>query len=283
LKIDERGINLSTQTKVVVITGATRGIGYNIAKYFSEHGYKVIGAGRDQEKLKELEQMLQSSPAGGAVYGFDVNDYVAVAGVTQQIVEEHGAIDVWINNAGVSRAIGPTWEGDAQEWAGNLSTNLVGTFNGIRAVIPIMLKQGAGCIINILGGGTKSPEKYNSSFSAAKTGVARLTETLVLELKDTGKNVRVFGMIPGLTDSNMTKYLRETEIGRKYFPNIEELFQKGKTTPPEKAPELARKIVEGLLDEYQGRIIGVNDNVEALQQQGAHISEQHFTLRLAKD
>jgi NAD(P)-dependent dehydrogenase (short-subunit alcohol dehydrogenase family) len=274
---------MSIQAKVVVITGATRGIGYNMAKYFSEHGYKVIGTGRDQEKLKELDQMLQASPAGGAVYVLDVLDYAAVTGISEQIVKEHGAIDVWINNAGVNKAIGPTWEVDVQEWVGNLSTNLIGTFHGIRAVIPIMLKQGTGYMINILGGGTTGPAKYGSSYCTAKTGVARLTETVALELADTGKNVRIFGMNPGLNDSDMTRYLRDTEIGRKYYPKIDELFQQGKSTPPEKAPELARKIVEGLLDDYQGRIIGVNDDVEALRQQGAHISEHHYTLRLAKD
>lgn len=227
-----------------------------------------------------LDQELQAS--GGAAYELDVSHYAQVSELAEKIAKEYGSIDVWINNAGVNRAIGPTWEVDADEWVRDVSTNLIGTFHGVRAAVPIMLKQGSGCIINLAGGGADRGTKYGNAYSTAKTGVVRLTETLALELAETGKNIRVFAMNPGLNESDMTKYLRETEIGKKYYPSIDELFKKGQYASPEKAPELAKNMVEGLLDAYQGRLISVGADIKLLQEKAPSLQDDQYKLRLVK-
>jgi NAD(P)-dependent dehydrogenase (short-subunit alcohol dehydrogenase family) len=273
---------LSRSHKVVVITGATRGIGYNMASYFSRHGYTVVGLGRDAEKLEQLQRMVEQGEGRGAAFCVDVLDAAAVASAADQIVNRFGVIDAWINNAGVNRAIGPMWEIEAELWSRDVSINLLGTFHGIRAAVPIMIKRGSGCIINVAGGGTTEAVKYGGAYCTSKTAVARLTEALALELAESGANIRTFAMNPGLNDSDMTKHLRETELGRKYYPKIDELFRNGKAAPPDKAPELARTLIEGALDDYSGRIIGIHDQVQTLQQQATELADGHYKLRMAK-
>ncbi|MGG1638959.1 SDR family oxidoreductase [Paenibacillus sp. NRS-1760] len=248
------------ETRTVVITGATSGIGRNMALYFADRGYRVIGTGRDAERIHTLQEELAVFPVPGQVFQVDVRRYQEIRELVSHVESEHGAVHVWINNAGVNRAIGPTWEIDPDAWADDLAINLGGTFHGIRAIVPVMLRQGFGRIINLIGGGTTHAMKFSNAYGTAKTAVARLTENLAEELDELGAQIKVFALNPGLNDSEMTRALRSTPEGQRYFPDMEEWLRNG-AADPQDAPACAYKLAEGLADKYHGRILTIYDPI----------------------
>ncbi|MGG1554021.1 SDR family oxidoreductase [Paenibacillus ferrarius] len=254
---------MQSNTKTVVITGATSGIGYNTALHFADKGYRVIGIGRRADRLRALELRLMEAVVPGSVYEADVCRYEELQHVVEDVEARYGAIHVWINNAGVNRAIGPTWEISPEDWAADLNTNLLGTFHGVRAVLPLMLRQRLGRIINMVGGGTTHSMMYSNAYGTAKTAVARLTENVAEELEKAEPAIKVFAMNPGLNDSQMTRTLRSSELGRKYFPEMEKWLQNGATEPHE-APACAYRIAEGMADAYHGCILTIYDTLDDL-------------------
>ncbi len=195
--------------------------------------------------------------------------------------KKYGRIDIWINNAGSCKAIGPTWEVDEKDWISDLSTNLFGPFYSVQAVIPKMINQGFGCMINIAGGGTTGPFKYGCGYGTSKTGIARLTENVAEELLNTP--IKVFALDPGLNDTDMTRSQRNSEIGQRYLPDIERLFEQNIDVPPHQAPQWAFHMASGLLDGYVGRVVSVYDNLDELQQNAKNSTELDFhKLRLQK-
>ncbi|WP_274652130.1 SDR family NAD(P)-dependent oxidoreductase [Paenibacillus humicola] len=265
--------------KAVVITGATRGIGKNMALYFASRGYTVVGTGRDAAKLNELDQELKQFGSSNKAVALDIMDPSNIQDVVQSVVSDLGKIPVWINNAGLFKAIGPTWEVDRDAWIGDLSTNLIGTFQCLHAVIPVMLRQGFGRIINVVGGGTGNAFKYGCAYGVSKTGVARLTENAAAELE--GSRVQCFAMDPGLNRTDMTEYQLNTEAGQHYLPVIKDLFDQKKDVPPERAPKLAFALAEGKLDAYHGRIVSVHEDIEQWESRSDGLSENPYKLRIS--
>lgn len=255
---------------VVVVTGATRGIGKNMALFFARRGYIVIGTGRDSQKLSELEHELHQFSRKNKALALDVMKPEEARNVADFVYKEYGHIDVWINNAGVFYAIGPTWELDHEQWINDVSTNLFGTFHCVQAVTPLMIRQAHGRIINVVGGGTVSEFKYGNAYGTSKTAIARFTENLAAELVQT--NVLAFALDPGLNDTDMTRYQRETEVGQTYFSAISKMFDDHKDVPPDCAPEMAFHIAEGNLDAYNGRIIFAFDDISKLENNADLIS-----------
>ena len=269
------------EQKVVVITGATRGIGRNTALFFAEKGFSVVGTGRDLEKLKEVQTELEKFSPDHSMYSMDVTKQAEVQQVVENVLGKYGRIDVWINNAGAFMAIGPTWEVKQEDWINDVSTNLFGTFHCAQAVVPVMLNQGFGSIINLVGGGTTGTFKYGNGYGTSKTAIARLTENLVEELAKTP--VKVFALDPGLNDTDMTRYQRYTGVGQKYLTGIESLFEQNIDVPPHQAPQFAFLLAAGELDEYVGRVVSVYDDLEQLKTVAANASDSDFyKLRLKK-
>lgn len=267
--------------KVVVITGATRGIGKNTALYFAEHGYTVVGTGRNEQLLNELDQQLRELSPRSHCLHLDVQQHSSVQKAIGQIRNIVSNVDVWINNAGAFAAIGPTWEVDPAVWINDVSTNLFGVFHCVQAAVPLMLEQGAGRIINVVGGGTIGEFKYGNGYGTSKTAIARFTENLDAELQDTG--VTAFALDPGLNDTDMTKYQRETEAGQKYFPRITQAFAEHRDAPAHLAPTLAYLVGEGKLDAYRGRIVSIHEDADKLQEKANELlNEDYFKLRMKK-
>ncbi|GGF90539.1 SDR family NAD(P)-dependent oxidoreductase [Paenibacillus abyssi] len=267
--------------RVAVITGATRGIGKNMALLFAREGYTVVGTGRDEGKLRELEQELKGVSPSSIAIPLDVRNLDDAKRTAARVVEEFGRIDVWINNAGVFFAIGPTWEVEPSDWVGDVTTNLMGTFNCVHAAIPHMLKRGEGRIINLVGGGTLGEFNYGNAYGTSKTAIARFTENLASELAGTG--LRSFALDPGLNDTDMTRYQRETPTGKKYLDKIEQLFEEHVDVPPSWAPESALQLASGALDAYNGRIVSTYDDADKLAAASSTIADtEHYTLRMTR-
>ena len=184
--------------KVIIVTGASRGIGAAAAEALAKEGATLVLTARD----KAATETVAAAAGGDAkVHACDVSDYAAFEKIVEDTRKRHGRIDALINNAGVLTPIASLAESDPAEWAANIQINLVGAFNAVRAVLPGMLADGGGTIVNLSSGAALRPVTGWSAYCAAKAGLHMLTRAIALETE--GRNIRVFGFQPGMTDTNM--------------------------------------------------------------------------------
>lgn len=184
-----------------VVTGASKGIGRTIAEELIDAGATVYGLARSEEKLAELHE---SHGEAFQPLTCDVRDRSRVEEAIADIAEEAGRIDVLINNAGLGR-FGGIDEMPDEDWDLQIDTNLTGTYNCTRAVVPIMKEQNAaggfgGHIVNIVSIAGLIGNADLSSYNASKFGVTGFSEALMKELRDDA--IKVTAIYPGSTASN---------------------------------------------------------------------------------
>ncbi len=171
--------------RVAVITGGAQGIGYASAERMLASGASVVLWDMDAARLASAVQTLS---AQGAVSGevVQLTDEVAVAAATAAAVARHGRIDILVNNAGITGGNAPTWELDPAVWRQVIAVNLVAPFLTCRAVVPQMITQGYGRIVNIASVAGKEGNPNASHYSASKAGLIGLTKSLGKELATQG-------------------------------------------------------------------------------------------------
>lgn len=187
--------------KVVVITGASSGIGRATAAEFASEGASVVLAGRDAGALKEAETEAQKRGAKTLIAIADVTDENAVEKLADQAEETFGHIDIWVNNAGVGlfAKFEDTPSGDYKRI---MDTNFFGYVNGARSALKRFKGQGFGTLINVDSVEGISPRPYNSAYSAAKHAVRALASSLRMELAlDGAKNITVSSVLPASVDT----------------------------------------------------------------------------------
>ena len=193
----------SLRDRVVFITGASSGIGRSCARAFAAQGAKLILAARRAERLEELAAGLKTEH-GSAIHilKLDVRDSEAVAAAVAGLTAEWAAIEVLVNNAGLSRGLAKLHEGKLQDWDEMIDTNLKGLLYVSRAVIPGMVARGRGHVINI--GSIAGHEVYplGNVYNATKFGLKALTKGLRLDLVGTG--LRVTSVDPGMTETEFS-------------------------------------------------------------------------------
>jgi len=143
---------MDLRDKSVVITGAGRGIGQAIAVELARNGARVFCTARHKDQLRNTERMIKSREATVATFVADVTNRKQVNKMAASALSTFGRIDALINNAGSFRAIGAVWEVSPKIWYQDVTTNLLGPFLCCQAVIPSMIKQRRGIIINLVGG-----------------------------------------------------------------------------------------------------------------------------------
>lgn len=264
---------------VVVITGASKGIGRNIALFFAEKGYTVVATDKELAGLEETGTKLKNYAGNHTIMAIDVRKADEVANAIDQIINTYKRIDVWINNAGVFNAIGPTWEVKKEDFLDDLQTNLFGSFHCTQAVVRIMLKQNFGRIINMVGGGTAFTFKNGNGYSTSKTAVARFTENLAAELEATP--IKVFAFDPGLNETDLTRFQRESEVEQSFLPHVKEGIEKNKDVLLDAVPDWAYHIASGELDAYTGRVVSVQEQFAKLRRKAKEkLDSDGYKLRL---
>nr|MBP9951986.1 SDR family NAD(P)-dependent oxidoreductase [Cypionkella sp.] len=160
------------QGKVVVITGASQGIGASAAEVFAAAGAKVVLLARSEARITALAEKL-----GGAAMALrcDVSVWPDVAAAVEAVTARFGRLDVWIGNAGVIEPIAKLAEVDPLDWAHSVAINLNGVLHGLRAVLPVMRSQGGGTVITLSSGAAHNPLEGWGAYCAAKAGAAMLT------------------------------------------------------------------------------------------------------------
>lgn len=214
------------ENKVVLITGASRGIGKATALEFAKEGAKIgldyIGSEKEAENaINEIKKFGVEAVA----IKCDVSDEKQVNLMVDKIIKKFGRIDVLVNNAGIVFDV-PFNERTIDQWKKTLEVNLIGTFICARAVAKFMKKQKSGSIVNISstnGENTYHPDSID--YSASKAGVINLTKSLAMEL---GPDIRVNSIAPGWVDTEMNKELPEDYLKRNFkeFISREWLSQK---------------------------------------------------------
>ncbi len=181
--------------KVVVITGASSGIGAEAARLFAEQGASVVLLARSEAKMARLASSL---PGKNGWFVCDVADAEEVSETAARILERFGKIDIWINNAGFG--VFERFENAPLEhFYGMMQVNYFGTLHGIKAALPHMLEQKSGHIINVASMAGKIGSAKSSAYSAAKHAVIGLSDCLRQELS--GSGVKVSTVNPGPVDT----------------------------------------------------------------------------------
>ncbi|KPQ07482.1 MAG: Short-chain alcohol dehydrogenase of unknown specificity [Rhodobacteraceae bacterium HLUCCA12] len=190
--------------KVVLITGASRGIGAATARLFAEKGARLGLAGRPGAALEAVAR-----ETGATLLPCDVSDFAAVEGAVKTMIDRFGRLDVLINNAGVIEPIALMEQADPAEWGRQIDVNLKGVFHGMRAALPVMRAQGAGTILTVGSGAAYSALEGWSGYCASKAGAIMLTHAAHAE---TGATVRVLSLSPGTVATDMQGAIRESGV-----------------------------------------------------------------------
>jgi len=193
----------SLREQVVFVTGASSGIGAACARVFAREGARLLLAARRGERLEAMERDLRDAGAAG-VYRvvLDVRERERVFETVNGLPEEWKAIEVLVNNAGLSRGLDKLHEGDTQDWEEMIDTNVKGLLYVDRAVVPLMVDRGRGTVVHI--GSVAGRQLYpgGNVYCASKHAVRAITEGLRIDLLGTG--VRVTSIDPGLVETEFS-------------------------------------------------------------------------------
>lgn len=193
--------------KIVIITGASRGIGAQAARAFAAEGAHVALLARSAAQVASLAAGI--GPQAMAV-GCDVAVWDDVRAAVDAVVARFGRVDVMVNNAGVIEPIARLADADPAEWGRAQDINLKGVFHGMRAVIPAMRAQGSGTIITVSSGAATRPLEGWSAYCASKAGALMLTQAAHLEEGPSG--IRVLGLSPGTVATDMQVKIRASGV-----------------------------------------------------------------------
>lgn len=204
-------------SKVAFVTGATRGIGKSIALKLASCGYDIaINYRTENDDLTELLNEIKGFNVRCIAVCGDVSDFEACTNMIKQIISEFGKIDVLVNNAGITRDM-LLMRMKESDFTDVIDVNLVGTFNITKNVIPYMMKQKNGRIINISSVVGITGNAGQTNYSASKAGIIGFTKSLAKEVGS--RNILVNAVAPGFIQTDMTDILKE-EIKMELIKNI---------------------------------------------------------------
>jgi 3-hydroxy acid dehydrogenase/malonic semialdehyde reductase len=212
---------VSLKNRIVLITGASAGIGRSCAMAFAKQGARLILAARRLKRLEALAVELKRKPGEDILLlELDIRDQPAVERAVKELPAEWNAIDVLVNNAGLSRGLDKLYEGKLEDWEEMIDANIKGLLYVSRAVIPGMVKRGQGHIINI--GSISGHEVYpgGNVYCATKFAVDALSKGMRLDLSGTA--LRVSQVSPGLvkTEFSVVRFRGERERAEKVYQGL---------------------------------------------------------------
>lgn len=200
-----------SESKVIVITGASSGIGEATAKLVVKDGAKVILGARRENKLKKIADEIEKLGGEVAYQATDVTDDNQVEALAKLAIDKFGRIDVWLNNAGIMpQSI--LSEKKINDWNNMIDINIKGTLYGIGAAIPYMDKQKSGHIINVSSVAGHTAHSGSAVYSATKYAVRAISESLRQEMVEAKNNVRVTVISPGAINTDLLSSVTDPEV-----------------------------------------------------------------------
>jgi len=195
--------------RTAIITGGAQGFGLDIAKRFLNSGVKTIIWDIDENELKKATQELNNPNLSYNLV--DVSNYKNVKETVDEITKSTN-IDILINNAGITGSTSSLWDYDVEEWNKIIQINLMGTFNCCKCVVPNMIKNNYGRIINVASVAGKDGNAKASAYSSAKAGAIGLTKSLGKELAD--KNIAVNAVTPAGAKTRILDQMSKEHVAR---------------------------------------------------------------------
>jgi NAD(P)-dependent dehydrogenase (short-subunit alcohol dehydrogenase family) len=252
-------VNAPLHNRVVLVTGASRGLGQVVASTLLSHGAHLLLAARDPQPLAELVRRLGADRAlpGQHIVGVvaDVSRPAQVKRLFARVERTFQRLDVLVCNAGVYGPMGLIEEVDWDEWVQAIEINLLGTVLCCRAALPLMRRQKSGKIITLSGGGATQPLPRISAYAASKAAVVRFTETLAEEVRDAGVDVNA--VAPGALNTRLLDLVLEAgpeRVGDSFFQRARRQKAEG-GTPLDRGADLIAFLASSDSDGITGRLL----------------------------
>ncbi|MGG5821406.1 SDR family NAD(P)-dependent oxidoreductase [Falsiroseomonas sp. HW251] len=244
--------------RFAVVTGASLGLGAELARHFVAEGASVMLCARGAAPLEAIRTELAAGAAPGQqvlARAADIGRPSDVAALFDAAFAAFPRVDVLVNNAGIHGPLGRLEEIDAEAWMAAVNVNLFGPLHCCRAALPAMRRAGYGKIINLSGGGATAPMPFMSAYAASKAALVRLSETLAVELAGTGIDVNA--VAPGAMATRLLDEVLEagaTRVGEDYHRRVQQIREKG-GTPPAVAAALCVFLASAESDGITGKLI----------------------------
>ena len=239
--------------RTALVTGASRGIGRACAQALAAAGYKLILAARALDKLEETAQLTRSAGAETFVVEMDLSNIDSITSAISKAAKEFARIDILVNNAGVTKD-GLAVRMKKADWESVLNTNLSGSFYAIQQVLPAMMRERWGRIVNISSVVGEKGNPGQANYVASKAGLIGLTKSLAMELGS--RNITVNAVAPGFVGTEMTQGLSE-ELKKRM---IEETPLKRMGTPEDIAAAV-KFLVSEEASFITGHVLDVNGGI----------------------
>jgi NAD(P)-dependent dehydrogenase (short-subunit alcohol dehydrogenase family) len=241
-----------------IITGASRGFGFEVAKKFIEEGASLVICGRDANQVSyAVEKLQEIASEEQTVFGLslDVSKEESVKKLINNAIAHLGRIDIVVNNAGIYGPKGLIEDVDSEEWITAIHINLLSVFFICKWILPHMKMNNAGKIINLSGGGATAPLPRISAYAASKAAVVRLTETLAEECKE--YSIEINAVAPGALNTRLLDEVLESgpdRVGKAFYEKA--LKQKSEGgTPLDLGASLCVYLASSESDGITGKLI----------------------------
>jgi len=269
------------QHRDCLITGASRGLGAEIAATFWQAGANLMLVARTASALKQVADALpRRADQRVTTHVADLSDPQSPDQIMAAARQEFSALDVLVNDAGIQGPIGPSWENDWQAWQTSLQVNLLAPIALCRLCIPWMAQRGRGKIINLSGGGATAPRPRFSAYATAKVGIVRFSETLAEEARALAIDVNCIA--PGAMGTAMLAAIVEAgpeAAGQREYEQAARILSSGEG-PSERAAKLCVFLASSASDGISGKLISaVWDPWEMLPDHLDDLKTDVYTLR----
>ena len=242
---------------VVIITGASRGIGASAARLAAHLGACVTLAGRSEAALRDEAGKIQAAGGQALVVTADVSQEADCQAVAQQTLARFGRIDALVNNAGDIEPIRPAAEADPEAWKQNWSVNVLGTVMMLKHALPA-LRQSAGRVIIISSGASENPIPGWGPYCAAKAALNHLTRVLALE----EPGITILALRPGIVDTDMQSVIRSKgpgRMGQRSYEWLAGLHEQGLLLPPDAPGKAIAVLAWAAPHEWSGQSLQWDD------------------------
>jgi NAD(P)-dependent dehydrogenase (short-subunit alcohol dehydrogenase family) len=240
---------------IAIVTGGGRGLGRAIAAALAAEGASVAVASRTREELEQTVSIIRDMGGHAMAVKADVSDKGDVSNLVRAVEMKLGAADILVNNAGVVGPVSPIKDVPEEEFDHCMSVNLKGAYLMSRAVIPGMVRQRRGRIINVTSGLAEFVMPRLGVYAISKAALNQLTRVLAKELEE--YNIRVYGLDPGTVNTGMQEMLRGLDIktlGPEAYRILWTLKQSGQLREPAEVARLAIFLTSEKADDISGEV-----------------------------